>query len=157
MFKKILIVLGMGLFSMYAMAEDSVGNSISFYVGEGDIGCTGWPTKRGAPNGIAFVGCSINSEWITHKYRLHGECAAAGGSNFSVSESGRAGLECSFDTYAGGEGSRKLQAGEVIRGYNWQCKGVGNDGVICRNKEGNGFLLQRRKQVVLNGHRNRRH
>ena len=150
MFKKILIVLGMGLFSMYAMAEDSVGDSISFYVGEGDIGCTGWPTKKGAPNGITFVGCSINSELITHKYKLYGECAASGGSNFSVSERGKAELECSFDAYAGGGDSKKLRKGEVVSGYNWQCKGVGNDGVICKNKEGNGFLLKGRKQVLLN-------
>lgn len=150
MLKKTLIVFGLGLFSMCAMAEDFVSDSVSFYVGEGDIGCTGWPTKKGAPNGITFVGCSVNSELITHKYKLYGECAASSGGNFSVSERGKAGVECSLDTYSGGENSKKLKKGEVVSGYHWQCKGVGNDGVICKNKEGNGFLLKGRKQVVLN-------
>ena len=150
MLKKTLIAFGLGLFSMCAMAEDFVDDLIYFHVGEGDIGCAGWLTKKGAPNGITFVGCSVNSELITHKYKLYGECAASSGGNFSVSERGKAGVECSFDTYSGGENSKKLKKGEVVSGYNWQCKGVGNDGVICKDKEGNGFLLKGRKQVVLN-------
>ena len=39
--------------------------------------------------------------------------------------------------------------GKSIRGDGWVCKGVGKDGIECRNSDRNGFFLSRKKQVLL--------
>ena len=141
--------------SFTASAETFINTgSVSFRSEETAIACTGWKTKRDAPAGIPYVGCTVSGEFITHHYKPKEECDADWGGNFNISGRGKAMIECATDAYGGSEGNYFLLTdGKVVRGDGWMCKGVGKDGIECRNLDKNGFFLSRKRQILLNKHR----
>ena len=141
--------------SVTANAETFIDTgSVAFHSKGSAITCIGWKTKQDAPAGIPYVGCSVPGEFITHHYKPKEECDADWGGNFSVPSKGRAIIECATDAYGGSEGNYfLLTTGKVVRGDGWMCKGVGKDGIECRNLDGNGFSLSSKRQVLLNKHR----
>lgn len=98
----------------------------------------------------SVIGCSIQSDYVNHRYKAPKGCNLDFGQNFNVANKGRAEIECSSDAY-GGENSQLLKVGQTIKGNGWSCTALKNDGIKCMNtSKKNGFILQKHRQVLIN-------
>lgn len=98
-----------------------------------------------------FVGCSIASDFVNHRYEPTEECELDWGQNFSLNAKGKAGLDCAGDTYGGSENSKLLKVGQSIKGNGWTCTAITGDGIKCMtNNQKHGFSLNKRQQVLIN-------
>ncbi|UOP05382.1 DUF6636 domain-containing protein [Conchiformibius kuhniae] len=133
-----------------AQADTGVTDFQGFHTQNHTVSCVGYRQSAENPS---FVGCSVNGEFVKHKYKRDKDCELDWGSNFSVRKKGKAEIDCAGDTYAIGDESRLLKTGQTVRGDGWTCTAVKDNGIKCLNTQGNGFVLSKKKQMLI--HRKR--
>ena len=142
----ILATISVASFMVNAKAE-----SVHFSSQDFTVTCTGWKTVLDAPAKIPLVGCSVPGNVVVHRYKPKEKCDSDWGQNFHILNKGKAEIECASDAYgAEMESSQSLKHGKIIRGYGWEFKVVGKDGIECKNSDGNKFFLSSKRQVLLN-------
>ena len=76
------------------------------------------------------------------------DCDGDWGDMFSLEARGKAKIECSFDYPFQTQGVKTLPYGSSIKGSGWQCMSE-KTGMICKNSQGHGFTLNRKKQTLF--------
>lgn len=75
------------------------------------------------------------------------DCAGNWGDRFVIEARGKAQMECAFD-YPFDENVQTLPYGSTIKGKGWQCTSQ-KTGMTCKNSQGHGFTLSRKKQTLF--------
>ena len=76
------------------------------------------------------------------------DCDVEWGNMFSVGVRGHASLDCYIDYPFDTENVQTLPYGSTIKGKGWQCTSQ-KTGMTCKNSQGHGFTLSRKKQTLF--------
>ena len=130
-----------------AQANQNSVYEINFKTPSGNIVCGG-DIGNSLPdikpwNGVSCL-VGINNKPIRKKPK---NCEFDWGGMFTLSQKGEAVMEC-YSDFPFDPSSRVLNYGETIEGSGWKCLSKKN-GLLCVNKEGRGFELNRNQQKLF--------
>ena len=132
-------------------AVASANKSIYFTSPSDNIFCLGDSRLEYGKDGWWGVTCEIRDyrENIQppQKHPSAEECPLDWGGSFSLEPTGRTVVDCRGDTDSI-ENSPKLAYGKTVYGKGWQCTSR-QDGVLCKNRSGHGFHINRIRQVFF--------
>ncbi len=132
-------------------AVASANKSIYFTSPSDNIFCLGDSRLEYGKDGWWGVTCEIRDyrENIQppQKHPSAEECPLDWGGSFSLEPTGRTVVDCRGDTDSI-ENSPKLAYGKTVYGKGWQCTSR-QDGVLCKNRSGHGFHINRIRQQLF--------